>query len=263
MTLIITLGAPWGVFRSSDYCLSDPATGKPVQIEAGTKQLSAQGLKWIAEVAFTGVARVGSYQTREWISAAFAKKDDTYSLTRIILELAQSGTTRLRFVDKQLRHLSICISTVIESSIRFILISNFEPLTGLRSNSVAGGLQVFETPLTRPRIFIHGMREAVTRADRRLLLGMLKHNASREEIWAALGHVNKRASEKSGGRISSQCMLTELSPSGTINSQNVGGAAGVPDSFLSGINMGELIRNNFRTENGKFQVLKDGNWVDA
>jgi hypothetical protein len=52
--LIITLGAPWGAFRSSDYCLSDPATGKPIQIEAGTKQLSAQGLKWIAEVAFTG-----------------------------------------------------------------------------------------------------------------------------------------------------------------------------------------------------------------
>jgi hypothetical protein len=58
-------------------------------------------------------------------------------------------------------------------------------------------------------------------------------------------------------------MLTDLSPGGQSGQRNVGGVQGIPDSFFFGINTAEFVKKNFRYENGKFQVLKEGKWVDG
>jgi hypothetical protein len=263
MTLIITLVAPWEAFQSSDYCLSDPDNGKTVQVSAGTKQISAMGTGWNAEIAFTGIARVGSYQTRDWISTAFASNGDNYSLSNIVPDLVHSGSKQLRKVAARLRYLSVCILTVEKNSVRFILISNFESLYGKPLPLPDDRLSVSETLVTRPKIFIHGLRESVSRSDRMLLIGMLKHKRTSTEILATLERVNRRASTQSAGRISSECMLSDLRLGGQSGRKNIGAAQGIPDSFLMGINIGEMIKKNFRHEHGRWQVLKNGDWVDA
>jgi len=73
MTLNITMGAPWGVFQCSDYRLTNPETGDPLDDDAGSKQLSIQLFRWTARLCFTGIASVGRYETRQWLSDVLGK----------------------------------------------------------------------------------------------------------------------------------------------------------------------------------------------
>lgn len=267
MTLIVTLAAPWGVFHSSDCLLTDSGTGRPVALVAGLKQLGAAGglrmQHWRAQIAFTGVARVGPYDTRAWISAAFARMGGAHPLRNVVQELADSGSQELQRIPPHRRHLTVVMAALVDRRVRLFLISNFDRLSGRPLAQPAERLEIFEITPKRPLVSICGVREAVCRPDLRLLQSILKHRVPAEEILDTLGRVNERASRnpQSRGLISRQCLVNYLLRDGTGRGKNIGGALGVPDEFMGGFNFGGYVRENFRFENGQWLVLRDGRWV--
>jgi hypothetical protein len=66
MTLILTLAHSSGVYQSSDYQLTDRDTGVPMSDRAGVKQLQASFRGLELQLAFTGIASVGS---PPWLNA--------------------------------------------------------------------------------------------------------------------------------------------------------------------------------------------------
>jgi hypothetical protein len=75
MTLLLTLVSPLGIYQSSDYRLTTlrGETAIPEGDVVGAKQLTVRSGGLAAQVSFTGVARVGKYKTRDWISDLFVK----------------------------------------------------------------------------------------------------------------------------------------------------------------------------------------------
>jgi hypothetical protein len=72
MTLILTVANASGVYQSSDYQLTDVATGAPVSDRPASKQLQASFKDFDVQLAFTGIAAIGighaQRRTVDWLS---------------------------------------------------------------------------------------------------------------------------------------------------------------------------------------------------
>ena len=146
------------------------------------------------------------------------------------------------------RSFTLSIAAIVEGQPRVIIITNRDRPNGRRREEPSGGLEVFSINAKRPRIILTGLREAVSRQDRRLLKSALRARRDPGYIRHLLARVNERAAAHTrfGRWISPGCMVSSLLPDGSGSAQNVGGVPGFPDEFMPGLNMGDWARRNLR-----------------
>jgi len=100
MTLILTVAHSRGVYQSSDYQLTDKETGAPWSDRAGSKQLEADFKGLHVQLAFTGVAVVGSgsseQRTIDWLGAELKALPGDSTLQRICNALSTRATSAMK-----------------------------------------------------------------------------------------------------------------------------------------------------------------------
>jgi hypothetical protein len=90
MTLNITMVAPWGLWQSSDYRLTNPRTGQ-VEDDASGKFMGVVCPDGAALITYTGIGRVGNESVADWILKVLRGK---YNLTvdQTLILIRESAT---------------------------------------------------------------------------------------------------------------------------------------------------------------------------
>jgi SEC-C motif len=256
MTLLVTLAAPWAIHQSSDYRLTllNPSQGPPPNDVAGSKQftISSQGL--VAQLCFTGVAQIGRFKTREWISQIIADTPQPIVISQLALEIAVRGSTAVSAMPPGHRMLTVIIAVVEHGQIpRLVMVSNVDRLNGPRRERTLDKLEVSSMTAARPMVHSFGCDIGLSRSNKKYLLNLLRHTQDAKNIKEALAAVNKSVAQnpKSQGSISEGCMVSTLLADGSTSRINFGEVAGIPDDFMGNTNIGEFLRKNLQVAPGK------------
>jgi len=253
MTLLLSLVSPHRIFQSSDYRLTGFKGGIAVPEEdvAGAKQLSIHSSGLTAQISFTGLARVGSLKTRDWlrdIANQASNASDPIDVDSLVLQIAQRGSAVVRTVSADYRSLTVVLAiTQPGRKPRFILVSNIDRLDGPRRARPIDKLEVSQLSVSRARLFVLGFDVGVDDNPRRYLESLIRSGEDVQKVKEALHRLNVHAAKNpnSKGFISEGCMVNCLNRDGSMSAQNFGSVAGIPDSFLGSFNMGEILRKGF------------------
>jgi len=262
MTLILTTANVWAINQSSDYRLKNTTTLEALTDIAGAKQLSLNGKTFFAQIAFTGLARVGHLNTRNWIGAAIGAKDitqcsDPKTLADVIARASISFLKKIpASVPTNDRELTIVIGAAAPNSPpRLFVLSNFEDANGENTRKAENHLTVYEVNVNPPKSLVHGMRQSVSDSDRRYLKRLSESNLSSREMHDALSQINVRAAAQSNGWVSAQCMTSSLIADGTRSEVNHGTVPGSPDLLVDNRDILNLIRKRLKIPPGKQPVF--------
>lgn len=256
MSLVLTLAAPWAIHQSSDYRLTPltPSQAAGPDDVAGAKQLTVNSVGLVAQVCFTGAAQVGNLRTRERISQIIGQATQPVDIDRIASEIADRGTEAVKTFPLDRKMLTVVIAVAEHGKTpRIIMISNVDRFDGPRRAQPIDRLEVSSLVPTQPILRSFGWDVALSHDDRKYLIGLLRSNSNPKEIKEALAAVNRRIAldRKSADLISEGCMVSSLFDDGTCNAINFGEVAGVPDSFMEGINISDFIKKHFKAAPGK------------
>lgn len=205
MTLILTVANSGGVYQSSDYQLTDARTGAPVSDSAGSKQLQAGFPELHLNLAFTGVATVGTSRTIDWLSAELKVLRHDSGLQEICEALAKRCTTELRSPSGVLT-VVLAVATV-RQPFRLALISNAR-WSG-RPPRAKDHFEIRIHTITKPFHLISGYRESVPQFEQHRLRALARVSSrTPKEILDALKAINASAAQNSHGYVSEECWAT-------------------------------------------------------
>jgi hypothetical protein len=250
MTLLLSLLSSRHIFQSSDYRLIGFQNGIAVPEEdvAGAKQLSVHSHGLVAQISFTGVARVKQLKTRDWLRDILKEVAHPIDIDSLALEISCRGANAIKGLPLNLKMLTVAIAVVqTDRKPWLILVSNIDRLDGPRRSLPLDTLEISSLTASQPKLFALGYDVGVNKNDRSYLEHLTRSNPEIQPVMAGLNLVNVRAAKnpKSKGFISEGCLISCLKASGDTSSRNFGAVKGIPDDFLGKFNMGELLRKGF------------------
>lgn len=259
MTLILHTLSPTVLHLSSDYRLTNAQNLEPLEDQAGSKQISYQGFNWTVQIAFTGIANIGQYSTREHLTNIVAKAIDTMSVEDLASQICKVVDSGLKTLPRLTRFLTIMIISRELGKLRSIFISNFNLPDGRVLEVPSKSLEVFHLSNSKASYFLAGQSKAVNRQNRSILQDIAKSDREPHSVQELLWKINIDASEHPdyGSFISPGCYVHSLLLDGTSTGRNIGGTPGIPDMFIGGFNMGEWARKNLRPAAGE-EIKLDG-----
>lgn len=239
MTLLITVATKEALYLSSDYRLSND--GCVVETANGTKQLAVHGKRWVAQIAFTGVAYDGrGYVTRDWLSDATQGLSPEATLLDLVLAIAEQGSAALSTIHAIDNRLTVIVGAMDNGVCRLFLLTNWEPLFAPASNDRTR-LEVREIHLSEPLVLLHGNSRSVPRFIRRQLRELVLRGANHKEIATAIINANQHASKQQPELISQGCWVQTMLASGDTFGLNEQQVPGFPAMILSGTNINNLL----------------------
>jgi hypothetical protein len=124
MTLILTIANSSGVYQSSDYQLT--INGAPLSDKAGSKQLDASFERLKLQLAFTGVAEIGSERTIDLLSAELKALPYKSNIKEICTALKDRCTAKMRPRRPHDMLTIVVAAGVLGEPFRVATISNFK-----------------------------------------------------------------------------------------------------------------------------------------
>ena len=257
MTLIMTVANASGVYQSSDYQLTDLATGAPISDRAGAKQLQASFNGLDVRLAFTGIATVGvgaaRQRTVDWLAEELK---------------ALAGDSQLQDICEALANRSIAVAhphglrgvleliltaAAVGEPFRVAVISNVDwrkrPPEAKRKFTI--GIHT----ITRPFQLISGYRGSVPSSQRHCLRALARDTTkSPVQMLDALADINAIASKHSRGYVSEGCLVTSQVADGRVRrsaSRNIGQRPGDIPQILGGLDVSKWVKENFRAAPGQ------------
>lgn len=257
MTLILTVANASGVYQSSDYQLTDVATGAPISDRAGSKQLQASFKGLDVRLAFTGIAAVGvgaaRQRTVDWLSAELKGLPDDSQLQGACDALANRSVAVAS--PHGLRGVLTLILTAaaVGEPFRVAVISNVDwrkrPPEAKRTFTI--GIH----RITKPFHLISGYRDSVPTLQRQRLRALARDTSkSPSHVLDALADINAIAAKHGRGYVSEGCWVTSQVADGRVRrsaSRNIGQHRGGIPQVLGGLDLSEWVRKNFRAAPGE------------
>jgi hypothetical protein len=260
MTLILTVANAGGVHQSSDYQLTDLSTGVPVADSAGSKQLHATFERLHLELAFTGVASVGSgtsaRRTIEWLSGELNelhRLQPGASVQEICDALQQRCAAEMKPYGTKGVLTVVLTFAVVGEPFRVAVISNVD--WRRRPPQARNRFTVEIHTITKPLTLISGYRDAVPIYERHRLESLARGSNKRpEDIVDVLREINVVAAKNSGGYISEGCWVASQVSDGSARRRsglNMGPHEGGIPQLLGGLDISKWVETNFRAAPGK------------
>jgi hypothetical protein len=259
MTLLLNLVGPGGIHQSSDFRLTDVATRRPIDDQFGSKQLEHMTSRWSAWISFTGFAQIGGRKTRDWILDSL--KGSLGSADAAMANLAGTAAIELRRVPQKDWFLTI-VATVVEpgQATRVFVVSCVDRPGKPPLDQPLDHFEVCELSVDSAQVFIFGCARAVAKADKKFLEKLGRSSADQAEIRRSLARVNARSAKRSGGAVSSGCLVSSTTPDGRNALENFGGAPGVPADVAGSDQILEMIA---KAHKGKRPAYKQGRGATA
>jgi SEC-C motif len=182
-------------------------------IIAGSKQLTARSEGGAFQICFTGLARVGSQNTRDWIADILTKTPQPTNIDLVASDIATRGTLAIKQAPLNLRALTVVIAIAEPGrKLRLALISNIDRLGMNRRDPPLDYLEVAGLTPSRPELLVLGYDSGVSRDHRKFLKNMVRAEADSKSVMEALCAINVRAARnpKSRDFISEGCMASTL-----------------------------------------------------
>jgi len=265
MTLILTIANKLGVYQSSDYQLTDSATGTPSSDRAGSKQIHATFESIQLELAFTGIARIGTQRTMDWLAEELKALKNDVEIEDICRALTSRCTSAVKpYGSRGILTLVLAFS-VVGGPFQVAVISNFD----WKSSPLKASASFTTTihTITKPFQLISGYRGCVPPAQRYRLKALSRlTDRSPKEMMDALSEINSIAAKRSSRWVSEGCWVTSQVQDGTARRSaaiNVGQHNGVVPHVLGGFDLGDWVKKNFRTAPGRAIGLVQSAGVQA
>ena len=223
MTLNITVLAPGQIYQSADYRLFDPTT-KQAFDEPSTKAVITAGLAWTGFVTYTGVGRVGSRHTSDFVKEWLAEGPND-SFDEVVNRVRHSAEGWIRRNAPGYAH-SFVVAGFVDGVATAALISNFEqgPARTTRSISTEFVVTQFHAR-RRPEVIVTGLHAAVPRDARRRLARIVDRvRSDPSRIRRELAALTAGAARKHPTLISSDCFVYSQELSGRGHAETFGGA---------------------------------------
>jgi hypothetical protein len=245
MTLILAVVNRAGVHQSSDYRLSEVrARGllKYRDDEAGSKQLTASGVMWFAQISFTGLASVGGRKTRDIVDEVVGKFPKYLDPGLLVPKLATALDSVLSHRDVQTlsnsdRALTIVLTLARARRVPEIVVISNSCLPNGRARTIpTRSMQSFAFSGKRGRFLLFGYTRPVTRQHRRRLRHLATGRESNVSTQKSLAAINEQVANasKGVGLISPGCWTISLDRNMKTSSMNHGSVPG-EDLGLGGI----------------------------
>lgn len=254
MTLILTIANQSGIHQSSDYQLTRTDGGKPFSDDAGAKQLEANFYRMGLQLAFTGVAVVGSgRRTIDWLSDELKKLPFGSTLQIVCNVLARRCAKEIGANGVLVLVLA---ASALGRSFSVATISNAEWGRGQYQPKVRKHFRIQIRRASKPFHLISGYRDCVTIGERQRLKALSRDTKkSPEEIRGLLGNINAVASANSKGSVSKACWVgSQFADGELIRSQmhsTSDETVGSVPAIEHGQDMVEWVKKNFRAAPGQ------------
>jgi hypothetical protein len=257
MTLILTVANSRGIYQSSDYQLTDVATGAPVSDRAGSKQLEATFQALAIQLAFTGIATVGTgpsiSRTIDWLSSELSSLPSDSNLQTICESLAQRAAMAMKPYGSRGVLTLVLAAAAVGEPFRVAVISNSD--WGSQPPKAKSRFDIAIHAIKKPLCLVNGFRECVRTTERHRLKALAKAvDRAPAEILDELVRVNAIASGRSRGYVSEACWVTSQVADGRVRrwaTRNVGDRAGWIPQLTGGMDLSAWIEKNFRAAPGK------------
>lgn len=248
MTLNITVVSTSGIHQSSDFRLTDfkrGPDGRYVPIEDNSPKLVALQYKnWVGYLTYCGVGKWKHKSTydsaTEWISALGpnATFDD------VALSIEAQGSSWIQSIQSQLHGFqghTFILAAFERGRPRVAVISNTHSTKGPISRSVKAGLQASFGADSGTHIYVTGLDNAVSKANRVALKQLIGSKADPHVVRHRLARINAMASnriEASNG-ISASCMCYSIDSLGGGGGEIHGQVKGrfLPIHLTDGLNL--------------------------
>ena len=195
MTLNLTVTTRRCIYQSADYRLIDLNTGTAVDFET-QKIVLVNTFKWNATVCFAGVGRTHNLDVGEWLAERVASIQPDDPFERLLDELLTAKNWLSAVPAPYNRH-SFSVGAFVGSEPVFALVSNFEQPSGLAAPTASLNLSVFELRPRKPKTFVSGQKQSVTRPERKRLADLAARDPEPQRMYAALVDVNRGAAMRS------------------------------------------------------------------
>ncbi len=205
MTLNMTVVTRRCIYQSADYRLIDLQTSTPFDFET-QKIVLINRFNWHATVCFCGIGRSTNLDVSEWLAERVnsIRMDDPFE--RLFDELMKANDWLSTVSPPNNRH-SFSVGAFVGSEPAFALISNFEQPSGIAAAAAAPHLSLYETRTTKPKTFVSGQKQAVTRQERRWLASLAARDPEPERMYSALAEVNRNVAMRTT-LVSPACFTT-------------------------------------------------------
>lgn len=206
MTLNITLLTSEVIYQAADYRLYDVNSKRPER-QPSTKAIIFQNPDWTGFVTYTGIGRVGTTHTGEFVRDWVDNRSDLSF--REVAERIQSaaGPWILRYAPGSRQ--TFVVAGFVEGSPEAAVISNFERWHGAEEDEVSSVF--FESTVRlkgRPEVVVTGCRHVVPRHRRRVLKRQAeKASVDPARIRRALADVIREGAESEPDLISADCFV--------------------------------------------------------
>lgn len=211
MTLNITLVTANAIYQSSDYRLSNPQTGRRVEVR-GHKVVSVVGLPGL--ICFTGIASTGRESVGDWMARQLPQPNPSVSVDEAIDRL-KSADDWLRHWPRERRRISFTLATWQAGRPVIALISNFQDLTGRAHSEVRLRLEVDVARPKPPWVLVTGRSDGMKGSDRRRLVHLA--NAPQSRMLELMAETNRQVSGRVGDdAVSASCTVGLVEPTGRM-----------------------------------------------
>ena len=206
MTLNITVVTRRCIYQSADYRLIDLQSGRFFDFEA-QKIVLINHFTWHATVCFCGVGRTTTnLDVSEWLAEGVNSIQMNDPFERLIEELMKASDWLSTVPPPNNRH-SFSVGAFVGSKPKFTLITNFEQPSGIAAAVATPHLSRFETLPSKPKTFVSGQKQAVSRQERRWLASLAARDPEPERMYSALAEVNRNAAMRTS-HVSAACFTT-------------------------------------------------------
>lgn len=205
MTLNITVLARDAIYQSADYRLFDPETNKAYDDDPSTKSLITGGMAWTGFITYTGVGRVGSRHTSDFV-AEWLTDANNESFDEVADRIRRSAAAWIRRYARGHRH-SFVVAGFVDGVATAALISNFEQGPGRTIGSVSPAFNVtYFRARGRTEVLVTGMRTGVSRDTRRSLGRLVdRGRADPARVRRELAAATREAARRHPLEISADC----------------------------------------------------------
>lgn len=257
MTLILTIANASGVYQSSDYQLTDQATGAPISDRAGSKQLQASFKGLDVHLAFTGIAAVGAGSARQptvdWLAAELKALPHDSQLQDLCAALANRSVAVASHHGLRGVLALILTVSVIAQPFRVAVISNVD--WRKRPPEAKPRFTISIHTITSPFHLISGYRDSVPTPQRHRLRALARDTRkSPTDVLDALANINAIAAKHGRGYVSEGCWVTSQVADGRVRrsaGRNIGQHPGDIPQLLGGLDLSKWVRENFRAATGQ------------
>lgn len=241
MTLNITILTPEVIYQSADYRLFDTNARKSLPMHSN-KTVILMYLDWVGFITYTGIGRVNSKDTSQFVRDWLKGKRD-FSFADVVEAIRVNASSWIRGVDPSIEH-TFVVAGFVDSKPVAAVVSNCQKWHGAKLDSVSENFaSSIVTAKRSPEIIVTGRSNAVPRPQRQKLRWLAANHADDPaRIRRALAEATRCAAQRYPNLISDECYVYSQDKNGRGHEETMGDTMSNPTTLLDGVDLLQQIR---------------------